>query len=186
MTAQQTTNEVRPVEVPGYLIPSSLGLSTVAVGFLFWLIYGNPGSQSHDVAFLAPVNAGLNAASAACLFSGYVAIRKGFTTRHRNFMLAALAFSALFLVSYIIYHTFHGDSRFLGQGFVRPLYFTVLISHIVLSVLALPLILVTVGLSLTKRFTIHRKWARWTFPIWAYVSVTGVLIFVLLKTFGQG
>lgn len=187
MTAQQTTTtEVRPVEVPGYLIPASLGLSTVAIGFLFWLIYGNPGNQSHDVAFLAPVNAGLNAASATCLFAGYLAIRRGLTTRHRNFMLAALTFSALFLVSYIIYHTFHGDSRFLGQGIVRPIYFAVLISHIVLSVIALPLILITVGLSLTKRFTIHRKWARWTFPIWAYVSVTGVLIFVLLKTFGQG
>ncbi len=185
MTVQQT-NEIRPVDVPGYLIPASLGLSTVAIGFLFWLIYGNQGSQSHDVAFLAPVNAALNAASASCLFTGYLAIRRGNTTRHRNLMLAALAFSALFLVSYIIYHTFHGDSRFLGQGLIRPIYFTVLISHIALSVVALPLILVTVGLSLTKRFPIHRKWARWTFPIWAYVSVTGVLIFVLLKTFGQG
>ena len=180
------TQDYDEVKVPGYLIPGSLGLSVVAIGFLFWLIYGNSGNTSYDVSFLAPVNACLNAASAACLFAGFAAIRSGRSTRHRNLMLAALGFSALFLISYIIYHTFHGDSKFLGQGAIRPFYFAVLISHIVLSVFALPMILVTVGLSLTKRFKIHRKWARWTFPIWAYVSVTGVLVFLLLKTFGQG
>ncbi len=178
--------EYSDVEIPRYLIPGSLTLSVVALGFLFWLIYGNPGSTAYDVAFLAPVNACLNAASALCLFLGFAAIRSGRVTRHRNLMLAALALSALFLVSYIIYHTFHGDSKFLGQGAIRPFYFAILISHIILSVLALPMILVTVGLSLTKRFKIHRKWARWTFPLWAYVSVTGVLVFVLLKVFGQG
>ena len=174
------------VEIPGYIIPASLGLSLAAVAFLFWLIYGNPGNQSFDASFLAPLNACLNLSSALCLFAGYSAIRKGNWKRHRNFMLAALSFSALFLISYIIYHFFHGDSRFQGDATIRLVYLFILITHVVLSVLALPLILVTVALSLTKRFKIHKRWARWTFPIWAYVSVTGVLIFVMLKTLGQG
>lgn len=183
VSAQTPPEDVR---IPGYLIPASLGLSVLAIGFLFWLIYGNEGSQSFDASFLAPVNACLNAASALCLFAGFGAIRKQAIERHRNFMLAALTFSALFLVSYIVYHTFHGDSKFLGEGPIRAVYFFVLISHILLSMVALPLILVTVALSLTRRFSIHKKWARWTFPIWAYVSVTGVLVFALLKMFGQG
>ncbi len=180
------TEKPENVSVPGYLIPLSLGISAVAVAFLFWLIYGNEGSQSYDVAFLAPINASLNAASAICLFAGYAAIRSRAIERHRNLMLAALSFSALFLVSYIVYHTFHGDSKFMGVGAIRPVYFFILITHIVLSVVALPLILVTVGLSLTKRFAIHKRWARWTFPIWAYVSVTGVLVFLMLKLFSPG
>ena len=117
---------------------------------------------------------------------GYLAIRRGRWKHHRNLMLGAFAFSSAFLVSYIIYHYFHGDSRFLGTGAIRGFYFAILISHIVLSVVALPLILVTFGLSLTRRFAVHKKWARWTFPIWTYVSVTGVLVFLLLKKFGAG
>ncbi len=173
------------VNIPRFIIPGSLALSGLATLFLFWLIYGNKGSETYDVSFLAGVNAGLNASSALCLTIGYLAIRRGQWKIHRNFMLGALTLSALFLASYIVYHAFHGDTRFLGQGWIRPVYFSVLISHIVLSVVCLPLILVTVSLSLTKRFRIHKKWARWTFPIWAYVSVTGVLIFLLLKIFGS-
>jgi putative membrane protein len=173
------------VQIPSYIIPACLSFSIVAVGFLFWLIYGNEGNTSFDASFLAPVNACLNAASACCLFAGYWAIRKGDWKLHRNFMLAALSFSALFLVSYIVYHYFHGDSRFVGDATIRLVYLAILISHIILSVFALPMILVTVSLSLSKRFTIHKRWARWTFPIWAYVSVTGVLIFAMLKTLGS-
>lgn len=179
-------NRDQDVDIPGYIIPTSLGLSAVAITFLFWLIYGERGATGFDASFLAPVNACLNAASALCLLSGYSAIRKRAIDRHRNLMLAALGFSALFLISYVVYHTFHGDSKFLGSGPIRPVYFFILISHIVLSVIALPLILVTVALSLSKRFPLHRRWARWAFPIWTYVSVTGVLVFLLLRNFGQG
>lgn len=179
-------NELENVKTPGWILSGSLALSVVAVLFLFWLIYGNEGSDTYDVGFLSAVNAGLNATSALCLLAGFVAIRRGNWRVHRNFMLSALAFSALFLVSYIIYHTFHGDSHFLGTGPIRSFYFFILISHVVLSVVALPMILVTVGLSLTRRFKIHKKWARFTFPIWTYVSVTGVMVFFLLKYFGRG
>lgn len=157
----------------------------MALTFLVWLIYFNPGSAGHDFAFLAAVNAGTNACSAACLFLGYRAIRRGNWEKHRNFMLAALGFSALFLVSYITYHTFQGETRFLGEGVIRPIYFFILISHIGLSAICLPLILITVACSLLKLFPIHKKWARWTFPVWAYVSVTGVIIFFMLKIFGS-
>ena len=172
------------VQVPAWILPSSLAFSFLAISFLFWLIYGNQGSDAYDVSFLAAVNASLNASSAICLFAGYMAIRRGKWQTHRNLMLAALVFSALFLVSYIIYHTFHGDSRFLGVGVVKVIYLFILASHIILSIFCLPLVLITVALSLTKRFTVHKKWARWTFPLWAYVSVTGVLIFVMLRVFG--
>lgn len=172
------------VDIPKFIIPSSLGLSAVAITFLFWLIYGNEGSSTYDVSYLAGVNATLNACSAFCLVAGYLAIRAKNWKTHRNFMLAALGFSALFLVSYIIYHTFHGDSRFAGIGTVRYIYLFILASHVILSVVCLPLILITVGLSLTKRFPIHKKWARWTFPIWAYVSTTGVVVFFMLRIFG--
>lgn len=177
--------DYQTVETPKSIVLGSLALSTIAALFLFWLIYGRESSQGYDVAFLGGVNACLNASSAVCLFAGYYFIRQKKWQTHRNFMLAALFFSALFLVSYITYHTFQGDSRFLGQGAVRPVYFFVLISHIVLSVVALPLILTTVALSLTKRFAHHKKWAKWTFPVWAYVSVTGVLVYAFLKIFGS-
>jgi putative membrane protein len=100
-------------------------------------------------------------------------------------MLSALASSGVFLVSYVTYHAYHGDSTFLGQGAVRPIYFAILISHILLSVVALPLVLSTVYLSLSGRFAVHRRLARWTFPIWLYVSVTGVVVFAMLQVFGS-
>lgn len=173
-----------PVHIPRALVPGSFALAGVAIAFLFWLIYGNEGVATQmDVSFLAPINALLNASSATALGLGYRAIRQGKIDTHRNFMLAALFFSALFLVSYIVYHTFHGDTKFQGEGLVRAVYFFILITHIVGSVVALPLIFVTVGLALTKRFPIHKKWAVKTFPLWAYVSVTGVLVYLMLKMF---
>jgi len=178
-TAAQSPSDRTPLLVIG-------AVSAVALAFLVWLIYFND-SQLFDpeaVAFLPAVNAGLNAASAVCLALGVAAIRAGARERHKTLMLAAFGFSALFLVSYLVYHSAHGDTKFLGQGLVRPVYFFVLISHIGLSFFALPMILTTFWFSLTNRFARHKKLARFTFPIWMYVSVTGVLIFVLLKGFG--
>jgi putative membrane protein len=100
-------------------------------------------------------------------------------------MLLATFTSALFLVSYIAYHHFHGDSKFLAQGWIRPVYFTILISHILLSVVQVPLILTTLYLAYSKNFVKHKKIAKITFPIWLYVSVTGVLIFIILKWFNE-
>jgi putative membrane protein len=102
---------------------------------------------------------------------------------HRTSMLLAFAFSSAFLVSYIANHALHGDTIFPGRGQVRTLYLSVLASHVTLSIVALPMVLTTFFFSLTGRFSMHRKIARFTFPIWLYVSVTGVVVFVFLKAY---
>jgi putative membrane protein len=165
----------------------SIGIASVIICIaLLALIYrgGAGGHEAAWVGWLPFVNAAFNSACAYCLVAGFVAIRRGRREVHRRWMLAALAASTLFLVSYVTYHAIHGDSRFLGQGTIRPVYFFILISHIGLSVVALPLVLSTFYLSLSGRFAQHRRLARWTLPIWLYVSVTGVLVFALLQIYG--
>ncbi len=161
-------------------------LSVVVVGFLFWLLYFRPPSAEAPafVGSLPAVNASLNFTSSVLLLSGFFAIRRGNRARHMKLMVSALAVSGMFLASYVVYHHFHGDTRFGGQGLVRPIYFFVLISHIVLSVAAVPLVLTTVYFAATKRFERHRRIARFTFPTWLYVSVTGVLVFAFLELYG--
>jgi uncharacterized membrane protein YozB (DUF420 family) len=129
---------------------------------------------------LPAVNATLNALSGVLLLLGYIQIRSRRPEAHRRFMLAAFGASTLFLVSYLVYHAQVGSVRFTRQGFVRPLYFSILISHVVLAAAVLPLALVTLSRGLAARFASHRAIARWTLPIWLYVSVTGVLVYVLL------
>jgi uncharacterized membrane protein YozB (DUF420 family) len=131
----------------------------------------------HD---LPAVNATLNGISGALLVLGYVLIRAKRQALHRRVMLAAFATSALFLASYLIYHAEVGSVRFTRQGFVRPLYFGILITHVVLAATVLPLALLTLSRGLKARYPQHRAIARWTLPIWLYVSVTGVLVYVLL------
>jgi putative membrane protein len=158
-------------------------ISSGIILFLFWLIYLREPvleESSLDLSFLPAVNALLNSMSASCLILGYLAIRKGNRTRHIKMMLSALTFSFLFLISYLTYHTFHGDTSFQGEGWIRPLYFFILISHISLSVVVLPLVLTTVYYAATGNFNQHPKIARITLPLWLYVSVTGVLVYLML------
>lgn len=131
----------------------------------------------HD---LPAVNATLNGVAGVLLLIGFLLIRSRKIDLHRRFMIAAFITSALFLVSYIVYHAQVGSVRFTRQGFVRPLYFTILITHVVLAATVLPLAIVTLTRGLKGRFPAHRAIARWTLPIWLYVSVTGVLVYVLL------
>lgn len=131
----------------------------------------------HD---LPAVNASLNALSGLLLLTGYALIRSGRRDQHRAVMIAAFVSSALFLICYLVYHAQVGSVPFTRQGFVRPLYFTILLTHVVLAVVVLPMILLTMTRGLKGRFREHKKIARWTFPIWMYVSVTGVLVYVLL------
>jgi putative membrane protein len=159
-------------------------LSILVAAFLIWLIYFKGRVAAPQwVASLPAANAAFNSLSALCLLNGYVRIRRKEQAAHKRFMLAAAGFSALFLVSYITYHSFHGDTHFPGQGWVRPAYFALLISHIGLSMVALPLIFATLYFSLSGQFRFHRKVARWTFPIWMYVSVTGVVVFFVLRAY---
>jgi uncharacterized membrane protein YozB (DUF420 family) len=129
---------------------------------------------------LPALNACLNATSAALLGTGYVLIRRGRRAAHKRVMLAALASSALFLTSYLVYHAQVGSVRFRGQGPVRTVYFTILLTHTVLAVVIVPLVATTLVPALRGRFDKHRRLARITLPLWAYVSVTGVVIYWML------
>ena len=131
----------------------------------------------HD---LPAVNATLNALSGILLLAGYTRIRARRIEQHRKFMIAAFVTSSLFLVSYLVYHSQVGSVRFTRHGFVRPLYYGILITHVTLAFVVLPLAIVTLTRGLGARFVQHRSIARWTLPIWLYVSVTGVLVYVLL------
>ena len=129
---------------------------------------------------LPAVNATLNALSGVLLLIGYALIRTRRIETHRNVMIAAFITSSIFLVCYLVYHAQVGSVRFTRHGFVRPLYFTVLITHVTLAAAVLPLAIVTLSRGLAARYDRHRVIARWTLPIWLYVSVTGVLVYVLL------
>jgi putative membrane protein len=164
----------------------SLLISGIAIGFLVWLIYikDTPdASVAAGESVLPAVNAALNSLSTCFLVAGFAAIRKGRIEIHRRLMISAFVSSTLFLITYIIYHNTHGDTPFQGTGIIRPVYFFILISHILLTTVALPMILTTFFFALSGRFAAHKRIARFTFPAWLYVSVTGVMIFFLLKTF---
>jgi len=132
------------------------------------------------IADLPALNAVLNGAAAAFLVSGYLLIRRGRVTPHKRCMLAALATSALFLVSYVVYHVNTGSRPFPGQGGIRVVYFGILITHVVLAAAILPLALTTAARGLSAQYDRHVRIARWTLPIWVYVSITGVVIYLML------
>lgn len=129
---------------------------------------------------LPHLNAGLNASSFILLTSGYYFIRRGRVDAHRTCQISALVASVLFLISYVIYHLHHGATRFTGQGIARAIYFTVLTSHTILAVVIIPFVIITLRRALRGDFLRHRALARWTLPMWLYVSVTGVLVYVML------
>jgi len=129
----------------------------------------------------AALNATLNGTSAILLACGYIAIRSGKRELHKKLMLSAFFVSCAFLVSYVIYHIrIHQVIHFQGQGFIRPVYFTLLISHTILAIVIVPLILITLRRAFLEKFDKHRLIARWTLPLWFYVSVTGVLVYFMV------
>lgn len=135
---------------------------------------------------LPSVNAALNATAVCLLVLGYRAIRRGDVLLHRRYMLSAFVVSTLFLISYVLYHITRqmaegvGHTRYAGPTLLRPVYFALLLSHVVLAIVNLPMIIATLVTGLRKRYVRHRRIARWTWPIWLYVSVTGVLVYLLL------
>lgn len=132
------------------------------------------------IPYLPTVNASLNALSGVLLTLGYLNIRRKRIDVHRRFMLAACATSTLFLISYLTYHSVAGSTRFTATGWIRPVYFSILLSHTVLAVVVLPLAILSVVNGLRMRVETHRRISRWTFPVWLYVSVTGVLVYFFL------
>ena len=133
-----------------------------------------------DVGNLPALNASLNSLSGLLLGCGYYFIRRREIERHRFCMLAAFVVSCFFLASYLVYHYHAGSVPFTKQGWIRPLYFTILITHIILAAAIVPLALITLFHAWKERFDRHRRIARWTLPIWMYVSVTGVVIYWML------
>lgn len=173
--------EFSPRPVVGVIVV----VSGLAVSFLLWLLYVHHASADFTGRwmFLPALNAVLNGLCAIALCVGFYFIKNGNREAHRKSMLLAFVFSSLFLVSYIANHAMHGDTIFPGHSAVRTLYLSILASHVILSIVALPMVLTTFFFSLTGRFAMHRRIARFTFPIWLYVSITGVVVFVFLKAY---
>jgi putative membrane protein len=185
------------VQIPAFKAVSNgrafsiiLVLSGTVFAFLLWLVYLKKatGSQSSIVDHLDVVNACLNSLSTLFLVIGLYAVLKQKYTFHMKMMFSALLSSALFFICYVIYHSFHGETKFPRTGSaadVRPYYLTLLASHIILSAVAVPMILASFYLSLSGRYALHKKVSRYTFPVWLYVSVTGVVVFVVLRMYAK-
>jgi putative membrane protein len=162
-------------------IVAIIAVSAVASALICWLVYFHAPSDATrtHLLFLPAANALLNALSAIALVIGFVYIRDRQIPKHRAAMLTAFFFSSIFLVCYLVNFTLHGETRFPRANPLWPFYWKLLASHIVLSVIALPIILITFFLSLSGRFPAHKRLARWTFPIWLYVSITGVIVYAM-------
>lgn len=155
-------------------------VSSLALGGIAYLLLGHRGTGG-GLTFMPAVNACLNATAACLLIAGRIAIARGAQRAHRGLMLSAFAASALFFVGYLAYHAVHGDTHFVGPHAVRVLYLCILASHVLLSMVVPPLALAALYFAFTRSFTRHTKVTRFLFPIWLYVSVTGVLIFFFLR-----
>jgi putative membrane protein len=166
-------------------ITGIVAVSAVASAFLIWLLYVHraSGEYAGTLTFLPALNSLFNALSAISLCTGFALIKRKDRRGHKRAMLTAFVFSSLFLVSYIVHHALHGDTHFPNIGAIRTVYLTILASHILLSIIALPFVLITFFFSLSGRFRQHKKIAKYTFPIWLYVSVTGVIVFGMLSAY---
>lgn len=137
-----------------------------------------------DLNIFPKLNAGINTLTTLSLLLGFYFVRRKQVIQHRAAMFSALILSSLFLLSYIFYHTLKGeDTRFGGEGFIRYVYYFILITHIVLAAIILPLVLKTFSKALLGKIDEHRRWAKWTFPLWLYVAITGVLVYVFLAPY---
>lgn len=184
MNSQPSGTSAAGTRVP---IATILVVSGAAVLFLLWLLYVHHAPQefASRLLFLPALNALLNGLSAIAQLTGFYFIQRRQIRQHRASMITAFVFSALFLVSYITNHALHGDMIFPGHGTVRTIYLFILASHIILSVIVLPMILMTFYFSLSGRFPQHKRIARFTFPMWLYVSITGVVVYAMLANWRQ-
>jgi putative membrane protein len=181
MPATLPTAKTNTLRTPPAILATILVVSALASALICYLVYFHAptdvaGTQLRSLPLL---NAILNGLSTVALVIGYAYIMKRNQVSHRNAMFAAFFFSSIFLVSYLTNFTLHGETHFNRQNVWWPFYWKLLLSHVLLSIMALPMILITFFLSLTGRFPAHRKLARYTFPIWLYVSVTGVIVYAM-------
>lgn len=156
----------------------------LVVSVLFYLQRKNGGLFGDlNVAFLPHLNALLNSATFVCLVGGFISIRRKKVQSHRGFMMTAFVLSSLFLVSYVIYHSQGSETKFGGEGAIRYFYFIILITHIGLSLFVVPLALFAIYFAITQQINRHKKVVRWTFPVWAYVAFTGVLVYLMISPY---
>lgn len=153
----------------------------VVVAMLFFM--PKEGSSTVDVSFLPTLHAILNSMTAIALVVGYYNIRKGNIKVHRGAMATAFGLSAIFLVSYVTYHFLGERTIYGGEGFLKLFYYFILLTHIVLAVVIVPLVLLSMYFALTEQFVRHRRVSKWTFPIWLYVAITGVLVYILISPY---
>lgn len=161
-------------------------VSVVALVSLLWILFFSEDVE-HSYSWVAKLpisNVIFNSLSSILLVLGLREIKHKNFSRHMKFMIGAFIMSACFLIGYVIHAYFIGDTKFMGEGIIRPIYFFILISHIILSAFVLPLVLSSFYFAFSGKFKTHRKLSKVTFPIWLYVSVTGVLIFTILRVFG--
>jgi putative membrane protein len=157
-------------------------VSTAAIAFIAYILGRRPSATGTlDLSFMPAVNATCNALASVCLVTGWFAIRRKAVRLHRACMVTALGFSTVFLVGYLAYHYVHGDTRYAGDGVDRVVYLVILATHILLSITVVPGALTSLYFALTKQFERHRRLNRVFLPIWLYVSVTGVVIYFMLR-----
>jgi putative membrane protein len=179
-----------PVLEPGSytkykLILGGLGIIVpvlVAILFYFKGIFQIPGADAH-LRFLPALNAGLNSLTAVALLVGYYNIRRNNVLAHRASMLTAFSLGAVFLLSYVAYHSQVASTHYGGAGALRTIYFLLLLTHISLAIVTVALVLFTLYFALTGQYTQHKRIARWTFPVWLYVSVTGVIVYFMIAPY---
>jgi putative membrane protein len=175
----------RPSDRPFYI--ANALVSTAALAFLTWILVIGTGAKAEaDLSFLPAVNAGLNSLAAVLLTAGWVAIRRKAVKTHRTLMVSAFAASSAFLVSYLVYHYFEGDTRYPADAPLRGLYLFILASHVLLSVGIVPMALSAFWFAFRRRFATHKRVTRILLPVWLYVSVTGVVIFFMLRSATAG
>ncbi len=180
--ASSVSNEALSLEDKKFFLFNAV-VSVLALSLLAWLLLirrGTAGGQ--DLSFMPAVNASFNALAATLLLAGLVSIKQRRVDLHKRFMVSAFAASSLFLIGYVTYHYVHGDTKYTGVGPMRTVYFSILISHVLLSVGVVPLALTAFYYAWRKRFSTHAKVARVLFPVWLYVSITGVVIYFMLRS----
>jgi len=167
-----------------YSLP--IGIVSVAIPLVVIILFYLKPPQvdlGFDVRILPPFHAAINFTTAVMLLIGYFFIRSGNRAGHKVSMLTAFTLSAIFLVSYVVYHTMTEPTRFGGEGFMKYLYFFILVTHILLAVAIVPMVLLSVSRGLQKRFDQHKRIGRWTLPVWLYVAVTGVIVYLMIAPY---
>jgi putative membrane protein len=158
---------------------------SIAIPLVVALLFGIPPVKGYDFSFLPPIYATLNGITSVLLIASFVAIKSKKKSLHQALNYSCIALSSTFLVMYVLYHLTSAPTPYGGQGIFRPIYFFVLISHIALSILVIPLVLFTFSRALAGNFERHRRLAKFTFPVWLYVAVTGVIVYILISPYYQ-